>query len=78
MTKVALRFDRKEAPMLRAWADAVEAEGGNPSIFNAAAESAERDDPLELHGFSKQDVEQVAQEFVQIGLDRPAIDELNG
>jgi hypothetical protein len=79
--KVGLRFGAAEAPLLRNIADQLRAERRpftDISLFDKAAESAEQDEPLIVVCSSPLEAERIAHGFTRWGIERPAIDELNG
>lgn len=79
--KVGLRFGAAEAPLLRNIADQLRSERRgfeDISLFEKAAESAEQDEPLIVVCASKLEAERIAHGFTRWGIERPAIDELNG
>lgn len=84
--KLGLRFTTRDAGPLRDLADGLrnlspEQRGGRDidiSLFDKAAESAERDEPLEVVCTDPEEVKQMAQAFPALGIAEPAIDELNG
>lgn len=77
---VGLRFTRADGPLLRSIFDRLISEGRteDAGLFDAAAQSAERDDPLELVCNTRDEAERIAHGFTRWGIERPAIDELNG
>lgn len=79
--KVGLRFDRSEIPLLRDIAEQLKAERRgveDVSLFEKAADSAEMNEPLIVLCSNKQEAERMAHGFTRWGIERPAIDELNG
>lgn len=77
--KVGLRFTRTDGRRLREIADRLMAErpeGVDISIFDKAADSAERDEPLQVLASNREEVELMAHGFTFYGVQRPAIDAL--
>lgn len=78
---LGLRFSRTAGRRLNDLADQLRSTrpaGIDVSLFDKAAESAEQDEPLVVRCSSRDEVEQMAQLFSDLGIERPAIDELNG
>lgn len=77
----ALRFARSSVRILRNIVRDLEArqpEGVDISLFVKALESAELDEPLVVAFNERSEIELMADGFTRWGLNRPAIDELNG
>lgn len=72
----ALRFDRRDAHVLRAIAQLGGHGGDDRGAFARAAESAEVGDPLIVRCTSREELEHLADRIQAYGLNRPAIDEL--
>lgn len=76
--RFGLRFSRRQAGRLRATAHVARQCGKDAEVFDRAAESAERGEPLEVLCVSRDEAEQIAAVFVLGGFERPVIDDLNG
>lgn len=79
--KLGLRFAQGEATRLRSIVDQLHAErraAEDIHLFEKAAESAEQDEPLILVCTHAEEAERVAHGFTRWGIQRPAIDQLNG
>lgn len=79
--RLGLRFPTSDAPLLRDIAARLK-EDRRPhediSLFDKAADSAERAEPLIIVCNQPQDAVRIAHGFTRWGIQRPAIDELNG
>jgi hypothetical protein len=74
-----LRFERKEVPKLRLWADRVkmgDATGG-AELYERAADAADRGEPLIVEAAYPAEVIALAEGFVVLGLERPEIIDYN-
>lgn len=74
-----LRFERSEAANLRALADRVKADDlrSDVSVFESAAESAERSEPLVVHFSQIEEVVEMVAHYVRLGIKQPVIEELS-
>lgn len=78
---MGLRFDNSEAKQLQSIADQLRQERRpdiDISLFDKAAQSATQSEPLIVLCSHPQEAERMAQGFTRWGLQRPAIDPLNG
>lgn len=78
--KIGLRFGKKEAPKLRALADRVKAADltGDVSCFEQAAIAADIGEPLVVTCTDVEEAHQLVAGYILNGIERPAIEELNG
>lgn len=77
--RLGLRFSKSQARVLRNLADqlrSTRAPGVDISLFDKAAESAARCEPLEVWCQDPSEVLMMAELFVRLGVKRPAIDDL--
>jgi hypothetical protein len=78
--KLGLRFSRSQIRTLRNirdWAKANDVPG-DLSLYDKAIESVEDNEPLVVICDDRAEVEQMAAAFVNLGVKRPAIEELSG
>lgn len=78
---MGLRFRKSQRRALRKLADDVGSlnlPGVDASLFEKAAQAAAEGEPLLVHCDSREEVEAMAAQFVQLGVVRPTIDELTG
>lgn len=78
---VGLRFPKSQARVLRNIATdlrSLQPEGVDISLFDKAAESAAAGEPLIVRCTEPQEAELIAHGFVMWGVQRPAIDAMNG
>jgi hypothetical protein len=78
---LGLRFPRSQARLLHNIATDLRAMrpiGVDISLFDKAAESATEGEPLVVRCTTRDEVERMAHGFTLWGVQRPAIDELNG
>lgn len=78
-TTIGLRFDRSEAPKLRALADRVKADDltSDVAAFEQAALAAESGEPLRVVCQNLEEVYRMVAGYILQGIKRPAIEELN-
>ena len=80
--RLGLRFDRRDAPGLRAWAGRVRngelGPDANANTYEQAARAAESGEPLEVYCSDPIEVVQMAALYTAHGFTQPVIEELNG
>jgi hypothetical protein len=78
--RVGLRFNRKDAKLLRSYADRIKAGEplGDYGTFHSAALAAESGEPLIVYCQTPDDANLMADGYVLWGATRPAIEELTG
>ena len=81
MIRVGLRFNHRDARLLRALADRVtrgELRDQTLSGLRFAADAAETGEPLIIRCTSPDEAESLAARFILLGCHRPAVEELTG
>ena len=81
MIRVGLRFNHRDARLLRSLAARVqngELHGQTLSGLQYAADAAETGEPLIIQCASPEEAEAMAARFILIGCHRPAVEELTG
>jgi hypothetical protein len=81
MIRIGLRFQRRDAALLRRLADRVRAMELGPrdvSTFSLAADAAETGEPLIVHCEDKSEAVAMADGYTMYGVTRPVLDELTG
>ena len=80
--RLGLRFDRRDATRLRAWAARVRngelGAEASANTYEQAARAAESGEPLEVYCTDPMEVVQMAALYTAHGFTRPVIEELNG
>lgn len=78
--RLGLRFARSQIRVLRNIRDWAKANRvpGDLSLYDKAIESTEDNEPLVVMCDSRDEVEEMAAMFVNLGCKRPAIEDLNG
>lgn len=78
---VGLRFTRADARVLRNIVTnlrSLQPVGIDISLYEKAADSAAEGEPLVVAFTDRSEIDQMVAAFAQLGVGRPAIDELNG